>query len=239
MKEAFDYMFNDNKFNQKALTYFVLAFFGTIFSNLAALNEKSLIMPMLTLVGLIIMLIPVGYVVSCIKALIEQKENFVLPIFNFKNNFILGFKFAIATLILSLTFGLAIAILALVISFVASILKAKILVVIGALVLLIPILILAYYTLALNWIFATTEAFTSFLQFKKAAELIKKNTSHYLKSFWTFFGVNFAVAIITGIVLTLFGRNFIGMVIATLIAAALSTYVAFVNALITAKSVEA
>lgn len=243
MREAFNYMFKDNMFRQKALTYFGFAFIGTFFINLAnslQATKLAVFAPLFMLAGIIIMFIPSGYLVHAIKALIGQNENFILPAFNFKNNFVTGFKFMVAVLILSLIFGIVFAIGAVIFSIIGSLFAMKILAVIGIILLAaIPLLIILYYTLSLNWIFATTEAFTSFLQFKKASGLIKNLPGNYNKCFWIFLLINLTAGIISGILLTVFGKGLLGIAFATFISVLISLYIAFVNVYLTAKSIKA
>lgn len=242
MKKAFNYMFKDNLFGQKALTYFIFAFAGTFLLNIGnSLQTTKLVMfsfIFLTL-GSIIMFIPCGYVINSIKALIEQNENFVLPRFSYKRNFITGFKLMVAIVILSLVCGIGLAILSIITAVISALLSAKIVAYIGISLLFIAvILLILYYTIALNRIFATTEAWASFLQFKKATELIKRAPGTYNKGVGLFVLVNLLSGIISGILLILFGRGLFGIAAATLVSVIISTYVVFVNIYLVAKSIK-
>lgn len=162
MIKAFTYMFKDNRFIQKSSIYFLFLLIGTFCTNYANILLKAGGKPVLHLVylaGIILLLVPYGYVVSCIKALTEQKENFILPMFNVKTNFVIGLKYIIAILLLSLIFGFITVAAAFMIGLICGILKAKVLaIVLLSLVITSAVLLLIFYTLALNWIFANTQA---------------------------------------------------------------------------------
>ena len=241
--EAFNYMFKDNMFKQKALTYFCFAFVGTFLMNLGnsvQMTKLAVFAPLFLLAGAIIMFIPSGYCIHAIKAVIEQNDNYVLPLFNFKHNFATGFKFMVAVLLMSLVFGIGLAIGSVIIAIIAALTSVKIIAYIGIVFLFLAGLILiAYYTMALKWIFATTEAWTSFLQFKKAAELIKKLPGTYNKFFWAFIFINLISAIISAILFWILGKGLLGIAIATLLSVIVATYVVFVNIHLIAKSIKA
>ena len=91
MKEAFTYMFKDNKFWAKGLSYLFLIFTANLLLNYA----QTLLPPcprctvalpwqywVCFISGTLINLIAVGYIFSCIKALVEQEENPILPLIN-------------------------------------------------------------------------------------------------------------------------------------------------------------
>lgn len=241
MKEAFNYMFKDNLFKQKWAAYFCFAFLGAFVTNLGnspVLGSLKIFAPLFLILGIIILFIPTGYIVACIRALSGQKENYLLPGFNYKHNMFTGFKFWVAVLILSLIFGIGCTVISAVIAVIAGILKAKVFAIVGiTFVMVFPILIIAYYALALNKIFADTDSWTSFIKFKQATAMIKQS-SHYNKWFLIFIVLNGLLGIISG-VLSALGAGSIGwLVITTLISAMLASYVAFVNAFITAKCIE-
>lgn len=241
MRELFTYMFKDNKFVTKASMYFLFVLSGTFCLNYASALAKTGAAPaslLLLILGAILMFIPYGYVMSCVKALTEQRENYVLPRFNIKSNFVIGFKYSVSIFIVSLVFGTVTVIAAFIIGLIAGILKAKVLAaVLFTSVIVISMLLFIFYTLALNWIFANTHAITSFLQFKKAHALIKQDYPRYWKGLGLMLLINFVIAVAAGFVLSIAGTNIIAVFIATLIAALVSSYVVFVNTMINAKSI--
>ena len=81
MGECFKFMFKDNKFLNKALIIFILMLISNCFvlyaNTLVPIDMQSNAMPPLDfylylLIGSVISLLPVGYMLSCTKALIEQ-----------------------------------------------------------------------------------------------------------------------------------------------------------------------
>ena len=246
MKEAFNFMFKDNMFVKKALTYSAVVFVATLCSNIAntlapqANTLPSLQFILLSIIGFILMFIPSGYGVSCIKAFIEQNENIIIPFVNIKNNFILGLKLTISIILVTLLFGIVIAIVAIILALIFSLLNA---ISIGAIILGLLILGLiltyTYYSLAFCYIFATTEKFTSFLQFKTATNLIKINLKHYTLSVLLFVVLSLVVGVIGMIMLSLLAIfGLIGITIATLFAALISGYTVYLFTYLNSKSIK-
>ena len=197
MLKSFTYMFKDNKFIQKAFMFFIFTLIGLFCTNYANITAKVSPQPellLITLIGMIMQIFPGGYAVSCIKALTEQKENYILPMFNLKSVFVIGFRNGIAALILCLVligiYGLIAGIFAIITMLPLPL--TIILVILLTVLSFIPLLALLFYGLALNWIFANTQALTSFLQFQKAHALIKQDWRRYLKAF----GLMLAISVI-------------------------------------------
>lgn len=246
MKEAFNFMFKDNMYAKKALVYVGAAFIANLLSNIAnTMAPKCHCMPsiqyiILFLLATIFMLIPSGYGVSCIKAFVEQKENIVLPFLNIKHNFVLGFKLAVAIIIMSLIFGLGITVLAIVLAIIFSALNmAKIGAFIVGLITLLVFIVVSYYSLAFCRIFATTEKFTSFLQFKLGTQLIKSNFKHYTLSALLFGVIVVIVGLVGSIIYVTVGIfGIVGLAVATLLVSLISGYTVYLFSYITAKSVQ-
>jgi len=246
MKEAFNFMFKDNMFVKKAMTYACVAFIANFISNYAnTLAPAPNTMPSIKyllffFVGAILMLIPSGYGMSCVKAFVEQKENYVIPFLNIKTNFILGLKLAVSIIIMSLIFGLGITITAIAFAFLFSIINA---VNIGSIILGIVvcavILTVVFYSLAFCYIFATTEKFTSFIQFRTATKLIKGDLKHYTLSTLLFIGLSLLVGIAGAVISSLLSfLGLIGLIIATLVIAIISGYTIYLYSYLTAKSIK-
>lgn len=242
MKEVFTYMFKDNKFIQKAAIYYVFLLTGTFCTNYANILLKAGGKPVLYLVylaGILLLLVPYGYVVSCVKALIEQKENYILPMFNIKNSFVISIKYILALSVLCLVFALIMAIVVFIIALIGSILNAKLLaIVLLNSVIISAILLLIFYSLALNWIFANTRAITSFLQVRKAHSLIKQDYPRYWKSL----GLFLVVGLLSGatslsITKTASDMNLFAVICVSLITSLIATYMAFVMSMVNAKSI--
>ena len=95
--QAFSYMFKDNKILQKYLIISAILAAPILFIILVKIPALQLTVAFL-MIFLLIMLS--GYWVTCIKAVLNQNENVVLPYINVKNNLVLGFKYAVAGLLL-------------------------------------------------------------------------------------------------------------------------------------------
>lgn len=241
MREAFSYMFKDNLFKRKWVIYFVFSFFSAFcinLSNVPFLGISKDVAFFLQLLGMVFFFIPAGYMISSVKTIILQKENIVLPMFNYKKNFFTGFKYCVSNMLLIfvvLTVNLILSFI--VAGLIAAVLKVKAIVIAGiAAVMILSVLFLAYYFLAFVRIFIETEAWTSFLKLKKAKELIKKS-SMYNRCFGLFMLVNVLMGIISVIVLTIFGKTLILFILASVIIGAISAYAAFINMFIMAKAV--
>jgi hypothetical protein len=245
MKEAFNFMFKDNMFVKKAMTYACVAFIANFISNYAnTLAPMPNTMPsikylLIFFVGAILMLIPSGYGMSCVKAFVEQKENFVIPFLNIKTNFVLGFKLAISVIFMSLIFGLVIVLTAMLSAIIFSLINA---VSIGAIlvgiVVAVAVLVVTYYSLAFCYIFATTEKFSSFLQFRNATNMIRKDFKHYTLSVILFVVLSILTGILGTILIALLSFiGIIGLAIATFIISIISGYTIYFFTYLTAKSI--
>ena len=251
MKEAFYYMFKDNMIKQKALTYFGFIFiaqFLTQWADVYAPEVKGAIPPIqyfvLFILGFIAMFIPTGYGVSCLKALIEQKENPVLPFVNIKNNFILGFKLTASFILLMLSF-MSIFSLGVGISFIPfPVMRAvSAIFMILMLILLIPFFIaLVIYSPALYTIFAKREWFTTFFRFIKSTKLIGEGVGTYFKGLGLIILLMIAFGIINsifGIIFGLiFGKSVIFALLFTLTTSVFSTYTVYLYSYITSRAVK-
>lgn len=261
MLEAFSYMFKDNKYLNKALIYFIFALLGSFCSIYAQTFSPTCAgggCPVQTdpqvylwlILGSIIGIIPLGYQFTCMKALMEQKENYVLPTFNFAKNFWLGFKAYIGSSLMGIIFGLMIIILALIFGIIAGLCGADkatslgILIVGGiviAIIALLSILILSILSIAFAWIFANTGWVTSYLRLKRAFLLIKDNPSTY----WIAFGFMILIGIFIGILSlvgpvigSLSGSKIVASLIGAFFIALASSYTAFASSFLVAKAIK-
>ena len=205
MEKAFTYMFKDNKFRTKALSYFVLLFICQLCSTYIQLKlpdfkdaqalksiapEQILqVLPLCTIlfvVSMVISFIISGYKIACIRSLIEKKENLVLPTMNFVKNLGTGFKFSIASFLLGLAIlsivGIGAVIFILLFKFtpVSMQIPLIILAVILSIVAVFGTLFLAVLNYGFTWLFAKTDDIFSFFRFKELGELINKNVNNYI-----------------------------------------------------------
>ena len=244
MKEAFLFMFKDNMLKQKALIYFLFAFianFLTQWSNLFVPSGRGESAPIqyyiLIILACVVSFIPSGYGISCIKSLLEQKENPVLPFLNIKNNFVLGFKFAVNIMLISLVFGLAILMLlfpfALIYAFGYKILSIILLfVVVGLFVLFI-----SFYSPVLCCIFAKKEWFTTYFRFIRATKIIKQDFWKYFKYVMLFIAIMIVISVINYYLMLLINSGIWGAALIAFVIALISSYTVFINAYICARAV--
>ena len=248
MKEAFIYMFKDNCFWKKAITYFFVSFIACLFISYSQINTCSGMCPVASkptvisvnsispiiyqLIGIFINMIVAGYFLSSIKAITSQTSNIVLPFFSFRNNFVKGFKFNLSvftTIILySFTFGLLY-------SFYSTATFAKI----GFIILLIFYI---FTGVAFVWLFAQEEKFITFFNFKKVIIKIKEDIKNYIKYVLIIAGIlliSIAVTFVIELLISNFVKDIIiAMVITTLITTVFATYINFVNMHLIAKSIK-
>lgn len=248
MKEAFTYMFKDNKYLEKAGVYAGLVLLANLLLNYSQTMNSSGIGLLLLLLGYLALFIPSGYGISCIKAIFTQDENIILPAINIKKNFILGFKIFVAGILLGLAIGGILLAVCIIFGIIGALTIPKDYgtEVIG-LIFLIPFLILAFtiiivylvYGLAMSVIFAKKEFYTTFFKFDMANQLISQNPGKYFSSVGIYVLVFIAVIIVNtvpGIVLN--NLSSIGTIILSAIQAVVGAYTIFVFAYITAKSTQ-
>ena len=225
MKQAFCYMFKDNKFYQKYLYYFILmsicTFLLTYSDYKANAQLFSIQTPLMKILGTLILTIPTGYSYSCIKALISQKENFILPAVNLKKNFVTGFKFDLATLLICLPFLLIFLVLA----------------IIFPLLVICLLLVIVAYSLSFRYIFANTESITTFFQFKTSIKLVNNSGFKY----WLGLLIIIILETISGVISTQLFKithSLLYTAVTAIISSIIASYVMFVNAYITAKAIK-
>lgn len=243
MKEAFSYMFKDNKYPQKALTYFGLIFlanFAVMYAKLFAPAcpncQASPEYPLWTFIGFILMILPMGYGITCVKSLIEQKENFIIPFFNFKNSLITGLKYTLAIIFTGLAIGLGFSILGGILGVIAGMFQLKALLFVFIIAAIAFFLCFIFYISALLWIFACKGWLTSFFRWGKAFQLLSKNPKNY----WKAFGLVLLVSIVSGTIANLIPvSNLLTAIIAAVISSALASYTIFVWSYLNAKAIKA
>ena len=244
MREAFNFMFKDNMFKQKALPLLGILFIANIFTNIASSMAPargaapSINYTVFVILGLLFLFISNGYFITNVKSFIEQKENIILPFVNIKNNFILGFKQSIAIMIAVLLFFLVGVIAVALITVFSGLTK---LYVIGSI--LPPILITSaiiafiFYLIAFCYIFATTEKFTSFLQFKKATGMIKPVAKHYILTLLLTILVSVLTGIFNAAISALFIKaGIVGIILITIFESVVGVYCLYVYSYLIAKA---
>ena len=195
---AFKYMFLDNKFWSKFAVFFLLVlaclapqFIPETADKIGIINYLFLFI-VLMVIGLFGQIFYYGYYCSCIKSIIEQSGNYVLPVFNFKKDGMLGLKCFAGMLLLGLAICFAFLILGIILGIAGSAIVAALYavnpvigVLIGAIIVLAVIFAVTavayiYYPSALR-LFAQIQDPLVFFNFKEIFRLIKENKDIYYK----------------------------------------------------------
>ena len=255
MLEAFTYMFNDNMLKKKALTYFVFVLLANLLTQISLIfapPARDVAAPpqyyILSILSAIVMMIPTGYLISCIKAIMDQNENPVLPFLNVKNNFVLGFKFFINILLLSLSVGVMFVLMSVGVMFLLILIPAAILSVILpkiflyiflTILFIITFLAIIFYSPAFYCLLAKKEWYTAFFRFVRTTKVISLDIGNYLKRFGIIILLILAGGVVSSLVNLLCPPNYIGATIMAFLLSVISSYTVFVFAHLTAKSVKA
>ena len=245
MYHYFTYMFKDNKFYQKYLFYLLFLGINTFITLYTEprlkIHNFSLEIIFLYLLGIIIQFILSGYFVSCVKAIINQRDNFVLPMLNLKNNIVLGFKYDLSLILFIALYSLLIFMLT-VLFYIPSLLTSifpemfitcvKWLIYAGLCTVIIAgIVYIAIFILAFSYIFAKTNSITVFFQLKQAITLIKNNLKHYLCSL----GIAAVFIVLTASLVELVAFLTAGNIITEFLSLILTSYTVFVCAYLVAN----
>ena len=250
MKKAFYYMFKDNQFLKKGLLYaFLLALSNTfilISSFFAPACPRCTVsyppqFYIFSILGLLINFITVGYCFRSIKALSEQKEEFLLPDFNVVKSFLNGAKYVLG---LFLPF-----ISVYVIYFATDIISTKLGLADNQIILSIYssiiLIFFGFYMLAFCRELALTGSPIAFFKFRKVIKSAHKNTKKYLICFGLAALVFILNSGLTSLISYLFMLVFIktkfyiaGTVLNLIVSAIINTYFAFTAILLAAKSVD-
>ena len=172
MKEAFYYMFKDNKILQKYITIFLIVL-GVLYCIVFFPTEIDLLFFEFSFLLILLFVSLFGYWISCVKAIINQIRNIVLPYVNITNNLIIGLKYMMAALMLRLLF-LAIEIFGE--GLVSNMLQLDF---IWSPLLYMISIFFNFMFIAFNWIFATTGNILSYTYISQALRLVLTNKKSY------------------------------------------------------------
>lgn len=248
MKEAFTYMFKDNKFWAKGLSYLFLIFTANLL-----LNYAQTILPpcpgcavsipwqywIFFIFGSVINFAGIGYFFSCVKALIEQKENPVLPFVNILKDLYKGFKYSVALLLLIVPAALLMGVFILIFAKITS--GSMIGLILSKTAFWVIFLFVGVLLIAFNWLFANKESFINFFRFKKVFELIgadkKKYIIHLLMILLVCF-INIILETIFNVSSGLLKLGTInGLILSGILSAITGTYAALIICKLTANSI--
>lgn len=248
MKEAFTYMFKDNKFWIKALSYFSLFFTANFLLNYAqtllpTCPRCAVSLPwqywVLFIAGTLVNFVALGYIFSCIKTLIEQKENPLLPFVNILKDLYKGFKYAVSLILLIIPVMVIVMLLVLGIAGVTS--GSIVGFILSKILYILVFLFFGFLFIGFNWLFAGNESFFNFFKFRKVFELIwadKKKYICHLLMILLVFTINIFLEtgfIISSVILKL--GTIGGLIFSGIFAAITGTYMAFVICKLTADSI--
>ena len=190
MLRAFTYMTKDNKIMQKIFTLYGLM--GLCIVLLLLGVKLGILGTILAIIFiLVIACVMCGYWLNCVKAVSEQKENIVLPLMNFKQNFIFGIRNYIAGALFAL--GMAIVLL---IPFVFSS-GENIISMIICFFMLLLILAITFIQPALTWIFVQTNDLFAYFRFDKAVDFVSQGKKQYTFSVLVLWLLNVLFSVLT------------------------------------------
>ena len=249
MKEAFTYMFKDNKFWVKGLSYLFLIFTANLLLNYAQTilppcPKCSVSIPwqywIFFISGTLVNTVAIGYLFSCIKALIEHIENPVLPFVNILKDFYKGFKYSVSLLMLILPIGVALGLFMLIIALITS--GSAVGLILSKTLFWIIFLFIGLLLIAFNWLFSNTESYFSFFRFKKVFELILNDKRKYIGHFLMILLVCFLNIILETVFNVSSGllklETLYGLALSGILSAITGTYAAFIICKLTANSIK-
>ena len=235
MKNAFSYMFKDEKFWQKALMYFLIVFVANVLLYYSVIlpSKDPVTSPFVPLIAHLIMMINIGYGFTLIKAIMEQPDEMVLPSVNVLPNLWLGFKYSVSVLLIVLVIAI---VGALIIPFVVT------MPVVNAISILLLIVAFLVFFMAFRCLFAQKGMITTYFRFPTAIKMIKENLSKYFVAVLLYSVLIVLVGVINFAVMSVFGGlvsdRLVVSLITGFIVSILATYMVFVNSYITAKAVK-
>ena len=122
MREAFTYMFKDPRYNDKAMTFFIICFIAFALKaspevlkiNTMGLAQGPQVTPVsnpillvvLPLIGTLFDWVLSGYCLTSIQAITKQNQNYILPFMNIGSSFVKGFKFTVAIILCITAIGI-------------------------------------------------------------------------------------------------------------------------------------
>lgn len=248
IKDSLAGMFKDKQILQKSTFLFLLIllysysklFAFNLFVNTDKVNLSFPNYAVLTIFSLIVIFLINGYKTACIKNLISQSE---LPFLNMKKHFGIGVKYTLAAALFYLPLFYLIVGCGFFTGFVVITehavmgIFATVLMIMLALLILIAVLYNFLCLIGFNRIFAETNDWLSFLNFKKLFALVKDNKKLYFVSV----GILCLLAFLDSLVLFVVNPLFINMDIAylTIVPAALiSVYEFYVGVFVASKFTE-
>lgn len=241
MREAFTYMFKDNKFYQKYFTYLGLAFAAYFLINYAYLftaegaqtytNQISFIPTNpfkswgLLILGLTFKILTAGYFLNTIAAISKQNDNYILPFFNTTNCLTKGLKLLGALLFIIFCFTILL--------FLSAGFKPLTL----TLILIFSIIFCASFL----WIIANENKYLVLLHIEDAVNYIKKASKNYFKYLFVFisaFVVSTSLSLLAELFVSKFNAPILEIIAISIIYAIIDAYFIYVYSFLIAKSIK-
>jgi len=204
MKKAFYYMFKDIDFLKKTYIFYLFILFSVVVSNYSNLLQPNPITGSnwyyvaLSFLTAIIMFIPQGYILSLIKSIVHQEENYFLPAVDMKRNFIQGLKVSVAFGLLYFLIVILVSIL-LTISIVAGVTTGvKTYFYITIFVILFVLFVLFYFFPVFTWMFAFKDNFLTYFRYILATKIFCIDFKRYVLYFVVIAVVMLVGALFTG-----------------------------------------
>lgn len=257
MKNAFYYMFKNNDILKKTYVFFLFILVSTLISNLSTVVQSfvpvlntqwqdsindpilNIISMILSFIALIVMFVPNGYLLSCVKSLSSQDENYVLPEMSLKCNFLKGLKAVVAFGFIYMLFALIAGAFMAVSIAVAMVLGKQLFFYLTVIAIVLFLITFLFYFPAFNFMFAYKSNLLTYFRFVFATKIMTFDKKQYFK-YTSVFAIifilsTFIVGICSNIV---FLKNPILLVLSTIIISLISYYVMLVMSFLIAKSVK-
>lgn len=246
MKKAFYYMFSDNKFYKKALTFFVyvtLLMYCSFFSITGCNGTISLNFIHYIIIALTLLFgysICEGYKIAIIKSINNVNENLhPLPILNLKKDFVIGIKYLISILIFSVPFFCIMGAFLFASGFAIGVYMPRTLINISGILFVLSVfaycVYLSCFLPASLSIYANTNSIWSFYKYEEVFNLVVSNKMEYAKSALMYFILSMVVKACYRIYLFTNNKPLYFLFIALLVLSCIITYLYFVMSYVVAK----
>lgn len=239
MKKAFNYMFFDNLFFKKVITFLAYVFLLVYCSNFSLTGCKGTILVnffnaiILMLILLLGYSIVEGYKIAIIKSInVEQNYYAILPIFNIKKDLKIGIKYLISFLIFSTPIFCIIGAFGFIVGFAPMLNMPNFLSNTSCILLFLSIFAYTLYLIcflpACIVIFTKTNSIWSFYKFEEIFKLISLNKKEYIKSALIFFILSIVIEECYKLSLNLNNQSIMLFTIMLFLMSVIITYLSFV-----------
>ena len=242
MGKAFRYMFAEKNFLKGCILYIVLSFVSNflamwanmIYESTVAVDKLSASL-ILCFFSFAITLVINGFGISCVKALINDE---ILPVFKFRQDFVRGFKIAIAFVLLFLACALLLFFFALItLPLFTHFMTESMLKSFYQIVIVLTSCVILFYLPVFIFIFAKKGWITSLFRFLRATYYIRRNVGRYLKYLGILILLSGSLSFLSS-ALTAWVKNTFGILLSSVVLAIVGAYIFYVTCYIIAKSID-